>query len=171
MRVVLVTGPNGSGKTTLLKRVVPWPGLRVVYADTDPLFKKDPETVTRSFVRALSTTPDLLVEGTDRPTRALLAAAGIVRAAGARVELCAIVLSQEPDVMREHLRARCERYGKPFNAPYWDLARLQYEGAKRYPALVRKYAPPDAVIIPVTVDLDFKVLDTVVENLQTMAEG
>jgi hypothetical protein len=78
MRAVLVTGPNGSGKTTLLNRIAPWPGLRVVFADTDPLFKKDPEIVTRSFVRALSTSADLLVEGTDRPTRAFLTATGIV---------------------------------------------------------------------------------------------
>jgi hypothetical protein len=79
-----------------------------------------------------------------------------------------IVLKQAPDVMRAHLQARCERYGKPFNAEYWDSAKLLYEGSRRYPALVRKYAPPGAAISEVDVSLDFSSLEPWAVAIQEM---
>jgi hypothetical protein len=58
-------------------------------------------------------------------------------------ELWILKLLQTPEIMRAHLRARCEAKGKTYRDDYWDRDEYQatYQGADRHINALRKFLP------------------------------
>jgi len=139
---ILVMGPNASGKTTAVtKAVEPWANASVltVHGDKAPFNKDQAGESAEAFRAAWRSEYRVVVfEGIDRTARAV---AKLQDDASRRL-VSVVVTSQRPEVMRAHLRARCEKRGRTFNADYWTDKTLIAEGVNRYANLAKRYRAP-----------------------------
>jgi len=145
----LLTGSNAAGKTTAIRNVlIDWeddPRIENIRADNDSRFKSD-AVEQRSVLTDIWLGPKqvLLIEGT-RINTPLMDVAKKAKAhfnnesPGVEFrELVVLMVTQKPDVMKQHLIDRCAKRNKKFRADYWTLQKLEYEGSKRYPNSFRK---------------------------------
>lgn len=161
---ILLTGSNAAGKTTAVSKALePWsadPRVLSLRADNDSRFKGDAQDQRRVLTELwFSDTSILMIEGTriNTPTMDVSKINKEVR------QLTVIMVLQTPDVMKQHLIARCAKRNKVFRADYWSYWKLEYEGSKRYPNNFRKnYITP----VVFNMDLEYKVQDEVVDYLQ-----
>jgi hypothetical protein len=78
-----------------------------------------------------------------------------------------IILTCQPDVLRQFLIARCEKCGKPYREDYWTQKILLYESRDRYLNQAKAHLEPAGVPWKTfEVDHDRKVLDTVLQNIK-----
>lgn len=147
--LILVTGPNASGKTTTThKALEPFQeDFRVVevFADTDSYWKVGPQELKDKLLaehrmnRVLQNgaPPVMVVEGTNRVAMAVLELRKTFEAEGRRM-VCHVTRSSAT-VMRNAIKARCEKNNKKFRADYWSEKICGYEGRGRYANLMNKY--------------------------------
>lgn len=171
MLFICVTGPNASGKTTMTERLAErYAGRPVLFLhpDTDNYYKQAPPIMFRRILQRWNEdTPVVVMEGTDRPTRAAFQCAGTSLV---ERQLVIYSFSQPPDVMEAHLRQRCALKGKTYREEYWDRKRLEYEGSRRYPNLVESWrtacglrpSPPAEYFV---IDREFLVNDQAAESI------
>lgn len=169
---ILVTGPNCSGKsTTVLTALEPWgadPRIVSILADNrdSRLFKDAPAVVEERLREVwLGSAAVVVVEGTDRPARAL----SRVYASATKIRpLVVLVTEQRPETMAAHIQARCAAKGKPYNAAYWDRDRLSYEGMRRYPSLVAKMGA--SYVYRFEIDPAYDQCRRMVETIRTLVQ-
>ena len=163
MLFVLVTGPNASGKTTMVEGLAeryPQAPVAFLHPDTDGYYKQAPSIMFRRILAKWNdSTPVVVLEGTNRPTLQVINCSFISLV---QRELAIYCLTQPPDVMEAHLRHRCEVKGKKYREDYWSRDKLEYEGLRRYPNLVKQASVPAETY---AVDRDFSVLVTVADRI------
>jgi hypothetical protein len=141
MRAICLTGGNASGKTTVLREAqdhLVTQGLIkpawVIYADLDGTYQvKGPEKVFRTVMRQWvdPTIEILLIEGV-RIYSAVLRCLTHQATFGVHRALKAALLLREDAVGAAHIRARCERRGKTYNAAFWDSGKVTDLFSLRY---------------------------------------
>lgn len=118
-----------------------------IRGDNAPFNDGGPESTAGLLTPLWSGAYDVIVaEGTDRFARALAAVGG-------ERHLEVAITTQTPDAMRTHLQSRCLARGKKYNAAYWDVARLTYEGSRRYVNMANRLFP-QATFWPIGADFD-----------------
>jgi len=157
--MVVLTGPNASGKTTLAltiqKTLRELMDVAVEIEDQrQRLYKGATETIFTNMHRLWQEGPRaVLFEGIHRTARYMLRSACV---ATRPRQLFVVVLSQAPGVQAAHLELRVGAL-----KARWTARILEYEGQRRIPAMVRKYAPPMSEVRHVEVDYHFEALDSV----------
>lgn len=142
MKALLLAGSNAVGKTTLMMRLREQHQHRTdilwAHVDNCATYGVDVEHQNAKFSNEKQLPifwewwidpriQVLVVEG-------VRAYANILRCAahweGRRLHVA--MMLQMADAMRSHLKQRCVKASKTFNAAYWTDQKCQYEGEKRY---------------------------------------
>jgi hypothetical protein len=187
---IMICGGHGAGKTTVLqdiRRECPdGDTYRYVFADSGGALRDDEGKVIKGTGKKHdkykaprpiqysailddwnSNVPVIISDG----TRIQLAIKNAHQVGLRERKLVAVALYQTPEIMEAHMRARCLRYGKEFNAKFWTQKQLLETGRGEWERFFKRY-PKSLNLIEFAIDLEFSVIPEVRRAIrELMAEG